>query len=103
MTDGDVSPGRSSVVARESEGKEVSGVSTSDWEVSEEVAWVGGLDEAIDPVGVRGGGKDWGVTRPGEMRGRRVFEDDGISWGRRGEGGGTKPKLRPAPVLDVAR
>jgi hypothetical protein len=38
IRDGDVSPGRSRVAARESEGIEESGVSTSDWENSEKVA-----------------------------------------------------------------
>jgi hypothetical protein len=38
MMEGDVSPGRSRVAARESDGKEESGESTSDREVSEKVA-----------------------------------------------------------------
>jgi hypothetical protein len=83
MMEGDVSPGRSRVAARESDGKEESGESASDWEVSEKVAWVGGLEDAIDPVGVRGRGKDCGATWLGERRGRRVLE----GWGKRGEGG----------------
>ena len=37
---------------------------------------MGGLDDAIDPVGVRGRVTNWGTTQLGEIRGLSVFEDD---------------------------